>query len=417
MFAMSRPLGPDPNFRLRDLTFSAYIPTVLFSIGQGAVIPVIPLFAKDLGASIVVASLIVGLRGLGQFLFDMPAGIAVSKWGDKWTMVLGTAMVGIVAVGAAFSPSVIALAVLVLIMGGGWAFWQIARLAYVSEVAPIEQRGRALSMLGGLNRVGNFIGPVIGGGLGAQFGLESAFIAQAVMGVAAAAMMFIVVREGSNTEQLGGHGLAGRVVDTVVENRTAFLTAGPPMIALSILRQARQVFLPLWGDSIGLNVAQIGAVTSISFFADAGVFYPVGYIMDRFGRKWAAVPCLLTLAVGFLVLPFTSETYGFGLVAVITGIGNGFGAGINMTLGADLAPDTGRGEFLGVWRLLADAGQVGGPAVISGLTAIGSLALASFASAGIGFAGAAMMAFFVAETLKRPPLVIAKTTTKDKSTV
>ena len=96
-------------FRLRDLTFSVYVPTMLFSIGQGAVIPIIPLFARDLGASVAFASLIVAMRGLGQLIFDMPAGIAVSRWGDKGAMVAGTAMIGLVAVGAAFSPSPVVL--------------------------------------------------------------------------------------------------------------------------------------------------------------------------------------------------------------------------------------------------------------------------------------------------------------------
>jgi MFS family permease len=394
------------EFKIRSLTLSVYIPTILFSIGQGAVIPVIPLFALDLGASVAAAGLIVALRNIGQLIFDMPAGIAVSKWGDKGAMVAGTAMVSIVAIGAAFSPSPLVLGPLVLIMGGGWAFWQLARLAYVSEVAPIEQRGRALSMLGGMNRVGNFIGPVIGGLLGREFGLESAFIAQAVMGLAASAMMFAVVRKGSGSEEMeGGHGLTGRLASTVIDNRRIFLAAGIPIIALSVLRQARQIFIPLWGDDIGLDVAEIGLVTSLSFLADAGVFYPVGAIMDRFGRKWAAVPCLMTLAIGLIILPATDEFYGFLVVAMLTGVGNGFGAGINMTLGADFAPEVGRGEFLGVWRLISDAGGAAGPLVISLLTAIGSLGLASVASGGIGLVGAVIMIVFVPETLRRANIV------------
>src|SRR5947199_2747988 len=116
------PAAASKEFRLRELTFSVYVPTILFSIGQGAVIPVIPLFAKDLGASVVVASLIVAFRGFGQLIFDLPAGVAVSRWGDKWAMVAGTALVATVAVGAAFSPSAVVLAGLVLCMGGGWAF-------------------------------------------------------------------------------------------------------------------------------------------------------------------------------------------------------------------------------------------------------------------------------------------------------
>jgi sugar phosphate permease len=72
-----------------------------------------------------------------------------------------------------------------------------------------------------------------------------------------------------------------------------------------------------------------------------------------------------------------------------------------MTLGADFAPDVGRGEFLGVWRLLADIGQAGGPAIISVITGVSSLAAASVVSGGIGFVGAVVLLAFMPETLKK----------------
>src|SRR5688572_8507052 len=100
-------------FSLRSLTFTVYVPTILFSIGQGAVIPIIPLFARELGSSLAAAALVVAMRGLGQLVFDLPAGVAVSRWGDKGAMVAGTALIGTVAVGAALSPTPVVLAVLV----------------------------------------------------------------------------------------------------------------------------------------------------------------------------------------------------------------------------------------------------------------------------------------------------------------
>jgi MFS family permease len=342
---MSQPArsGQEP-FRLSSLVFSVYLPTILFSIGQGAVIPIIPLFARELGASVAAAAFIVGLKGIGQLIGDLPAGIAVSKWGDKGAMVCGTALIGVTAIGASLSSSPAVLGVLVLIMGIGWAFWQLARLTYVTEAAPLEHRGRALSMTGGMNRIGNFIGPAIGGLLGEYAGLEAAFMLQAVMGLSAAAMMFIVVRDSRGSEALTMHGLGGRVVDTVVDNREIFLRAGPPVIALGILRQARQVFLPLWGEQIGLGAGQIGLITSASFFIDASIFYPVGIVMDTRGRKWVAVPCLVLMAIGLAILPLTDSFGAFLVVGMLTGLGNGFGAGINMTLGADFSPDVSSGE-------------------------------------------------------------------------
>ena len=389
------------TFHLNSLTLSVYLPTFLFSVGQGAVLPIIPLFALELGASVAAASFVVGMRGLGLMLFDIPGGVAVSRFGDKGVMVLGTAMVASVAIGASASKSVVVLAMLMLIMGGGWSFWQLARLAYLSEVTPNDQRGRAISLVGGAHRLGLFLGPILGGFLGQYYGLASVFYAQAVMGLAASALMFIVVRKSSGSEELAGHGIGGRLVATVGEHRAIFLTAGCAVIALQILRQGQQVFLPLWGVAIGLDVAQIGLVYGMASLLDASLFYPVGYIMDRWGRKWASVASLLTLALGLLLLPATTEIYGYALVAMLTGIGNGFGAGIVQILGADFTPVERRGEFLGVWRFIGDAGNAGGPFVVSAIVGVASLGVASVFSAGVGFAGAAVMGLLVPETLQR----------------
>ncbi len=394
---------PAPPFRLRSLVASVYLPTLLFAIGQGAVLPIIPLFALQLGGSAAAAGFVVGMRGLGLMLFDLPGGMVVSRFGDKGAMVAGTGLVAAAAVGASLTRSVGLFALLILLMGGGWAFWHVARLAYVTEVTPSPQRGRALSFLAGLHRAGWFIGPILGGFLAKLYGLESAFYAQAVLGAAAAAIMFVVVRGGEDAEDLGGPGMAGRLLTTVVEHRDVFLRAGGAILALQILRQGRQVFLPLWGDAVGLDVAGIGLVFGASAFVDFALFYPVGSLMDRRGRKWASVPSLLLLALGLLALPATQEITGYALVAVLLGIGNGLGAGIVMTLGADFAPPGRRGEFLGVWRFIGDAGNAAGPFVVSAIAGAASLGLASALTGGIGLAGALLMALAVPETLRGGP--------------
>ena len=394
-------LPAHPPFKLSTLTFSVYLPTLLFSIGEGAVLPIIPLFARERGATVAAAALVVAMRALGTMLFDVPSGFVVSRFGDKGAMVAGTALVAVVAIGAPLSRSLVVLAALILVMGGAWAFWQVGRLTYVTEITPIEQRGRALSLAGGVSRAGTFVGPILGGLLGKYYGLESAFYAQAVMVFAASVMVFIVVRKTSDSEETGRHGFGGRLVATVVQHRDIFLSAGLAVIALQMVRQGRDVFLPLWGDSIGLDVAQIGLVFGVSSLLDVGLFYPVGYVMDRWGRKWAGVPSLLTLSLGLLILPVTTELYGFTLVAMLTGIGNGLGPGIVMTLGADFAPRARRGEFLGVWRFISDVGSAGGPLTVSAIAGVASLGLAAAFTAVVGFTGALVMWLGVPETLRR----------------
>jgi MFS family permease len=348
----------EPAFNPRSLIASVYLPTFLFSVGQGAVIPAVPLLAVNLGASAALASLIVGMRGIGTLALDVPGGILESKLGDKFVMVAGTGLVALVAIGASFSTSPLQLALLMLVMGGGWSFWLLARLAYVSEAVPAHQRGRVLSVVGGTNRIGNFVGPLVGG-------------------------------------------------STLSAHRRIFATAGFAVIMLQLLRQARQVFLPLWGKSIGLDIQEISLVFSFSTAIDMLLFYPAGNVMDRWGRKWVAVPSLLVLSASVAMIPLA---HGFALLAVVgllAGFGNGIGAGLAMTLGADFAPPETRGEFLGMWRFVGDVGTAGGPLLIGLLAGIATLGAASVTVACFGLAGALLLMRLVPEPLRRSPPVTA----------
>ena len=60
--------------------------------------------------------------------------------------------------------------------------------------------------------------------------------------------------------------------------------------------------------------------------------------MDRYGRAAVAVPAMITLGVGFVLLPLTHTALTVGLVACLMGLGNGISSGVVLTLGADAAP-------------------------------------------------------------------------------
>lgn len=395
------PPAPAP-FRIRDLGLSVYLPTFLFAVGQGAVIPFTPLFARELGASVALASLIVAIRGFGMVVFDIPAGILVGSIGERYAMVVGTAVLALVAIGSALTTSPLVFAALMFVMGFSWSIWQLARLAYVSEQAPPEVRGRALSLVGGVNRVGNVVGPLLGGLIGVQFGLASSFYLQAVLAVLASGLMFMLIRGGSDRFEAAGHGsVMERFTEIVAENRRVFATAGFATVCLSVLRASRQTIIPLWGDHIGLSATAVGGVFSASNTMDMLLFYPTGSVMDRMGRKWVAIPCLTTIAVGLILIPFATNTPLFIAVAMLTGFGNGMGAGIVMTLGADFSPPRNRAEFLGVWRLISDMGQLGGPLMLGAITAAATLGAASVATGAVGLVGAWVMWLLVPETLPK----------------
>jgi MFS family permease len=169
------------------------------------------------------------------------------------------------------------------------------------------------------------------------------------------------------------------------------------------MRATRQLLVPLFGQAMGLDAAAIGLVYSLSAGIDMCLFYPVGLLIDRRGRKWSAIPSILLFSIGLALLPAATGFYSLLGVGLLLGIANGLGTGIVMIIGADLAPRSDRrGQFLGLWRLIGDIGMSVSPLLSAAMVGLASLAAASFAAAGIGVVGAAIMAAWVPETLKRP---------------
>ncbi len=148
----------------------------------------------------------------------------------------------------------------------------------------------------------------------------------------------------------------------LAEHRRVLLTLGTGVMLISAARSTRQSIVPLWADSQGIDAATVSVIYGISAGVDVLLFYPGGAIMDRFGRVYVAVPAMIVLGLGFLLLPLTGAPPGITAVATLMGLGNGISAGVVMTLGADASPAADRAQFIGGWRLCNDLGSAGGTA-------------------------------------------------------
>ena len=122
--------------------------------------------------------------------------------------------------------------------------------------------------------------------------------------------------------------------------------------------------------------------------------WPGGFLMDTRGRMVVAVPVVLSMAIACLLLPLAQSAWSIALVMALIAAGNGLGAGIVMTLGADASPEVGRSQFLGAWRLCGDIGNSGGPLLVSAVAAIAPLAVACLTLGVLGLAGAGWVGYW-----------------------
>lgn len=389
------PPGTTGAFSLRAIALPAFGPTVVLAIGQGAVLPVLALRARELGASVSMAALVVALIGIGQLAAALPAGALVSRIGERRALVAASFVEAVALAVGGLATSFVLFAAVATLLGVTGAVFNLARQAYLTDAVPLDKRARALSTLGGVNRIGLFVGPFLGAAVVHWWGIPAAF--HLATGTALAAVVVILMVPDLPPHHLAvvGERTRASVLSVLRENRRTLLTLGTGVLVVAGARACRTSVLPLWAEAAGLSASATAVVFGIAGAVDMLLFYPAGLVMDRWGRAWIAVPTVVTLGIGMMLLPLTHSIAPLTMVAILMALGNGIGSGIVMTLGADVAPPASRPQFLGGWRLFADFGAAAGPLLVSAISLVAPLAVAIVTVGGLSVLGGGWLARWV----------------------
>ncbi|GAA1314863.1 MAG: MFS transporter [Brachybacterium tyrofermentans] len=408
---------------LWSLAPSVYAPTLLEFAGLAALMPVIPLLALDLGFAAWQAAALTTVFGLTSFLGPIPAGRFISRVGARRALVsTGVLLVlsnlvafVVLTPGVHGSPGLrhqLTFLGLLLVMAISTQVWQLGRQAYLGTALPPTMRARGMTMFGGVIRLGEVIGPLLGAlvmALGSDTGV---FILFAVTAAAGTVMIAIFLPPGESRptprrprgERIP-RSMARSRLDRAVLSRMAMVGLGiaPVMMA----RVNRPVIVPLLGASLGLDSVWISLVFGVCAALEILLVIPAGTLMDRYGRAAVAVPCALLMGAGFILLAILGTTlagHGTTLAVVallvpslLIGLGNGMGAGIVMTLGIDVSPVHDRTRYLAWWNTMLGSGRLAAPLVVTAIALVAPIALAGAATGGLCLAGG----IWLARTLPR----------------
>jgi len=397
-----------PPFPWRQVALPAFGPSLIGSIGTGAVAPILALAARDLGASVALAAFFVALPLLAELLLALPVGALIDRLGERVALTLGALLAAGAGLLGWYAASLWSLAAAVVLLGPSGVVLVVARQSWLGQVAPPSQRARAMSTLGGVVRIGWFLGPLGAAPLIAIVGPRGSFLVLGAAGLLAAALtwwsMDLDHLELDGLESLPrSHPGSGRrsrlrggaLRHTWAAHRHTFLTVGLGVLVIGLARTARTAVVPLWAQHIGMSASDVALLFSLTFGLEMLLFFPAGWIMDRFGRVWVAVPVAVGLGGALLALPLATTPAWVVVATLVMGLSNGMGSGVVMTLGADLAPENGRGAFLGIWRWLNLIGTNGAALLVSAVTAFAGLASAAVLVGALAVAGGGWLARWV----------------------
>lgn len=363
----------------RDLTFTILVPNALLGAGQGALGTAIPIAAIQMGASYSVASLIAAMLTVGVLVSTLPAGWLVARVSEKWAMFAAALASLVAALTAYLAPNLGVLVVAVTVMGAGTSVFAMGRHTWVTTSTPASTRGRVISTMAGMFRLGVMVGPFLAAlSFAITHDAKSAFVAVAITS-AGICVVVAAARFPAATPRSGGETPPG-AFRTVWRHRGVLARLGTLVAVIAMMREARRIVLPLVGVAVGLSEVRVALVIGVASALDFSLFYLGGSMTDRLGRLWVAIPALVSFGSSFVLiavidlLPWSTTWY--VVAALVMSVGNGISAGIVGTVGSDLAQSRGPAAFLSSWRLITDGGAAVAPLGVAGITAVASVGAA-----------------------------------------
>lgn len=355
-------------------------------IGFGIVLPLLPFFATELGASPLEVGMIVGSYSAMQFLFSPLWGRLSDRVGRRLPLVVGLA-------GSAASYVIFALArttwVLLVsrVVAGAMGATVAVAQAYIADSTTLERRARGMGLIGVAFGLGFIIGPAIGGAL-SRWGFVVAGYAAAVASLAAAVAAWLLLPGGRPAVTAEVRSAEGAVAGPGAPRGAAAAPKGAARPGARRLGEAAAVLVrpalrgpilafftatvgfaaytttfPLFLESpLGLTAAHAGG-----FFALAGlcsvVFQGglVGPLAERAGEARVSALGAGVLGAGLLLLGWLEGVLAAAVLVAVVGAGWGLLAPSLQSLVSRRAGAAEQGGVLGVNQSLSSLGRVIGP--------------------------------------------------------
>ena len=375
-------------------------------LGFGAVIPVLPLYAKSFDVSQTAIGATVAVYGVARVFLGLPTGKVADRLGRRAALAIGGAVTVLGNVWCAAAPTYLELLMARLVAGAGAGIVLTAGLIVLADIASPATRGRTLAIYQGVFLFAVGIGPFPGGFLAERFGLEAPFLVYAVMGAVVTAVAWFAVAE---TRALGGMpGGASTTVRLREQVRALLGDIGFRLVCLiglvGALARTGGLFsiVPILGrERLSLSATEIGFGFALGSIVGLLVTYPAGYMADRFGRKAVIVPATVLIGVSMLAFSLATDYAWFLAACLIWGGAITASGAAPAAYAADAAPEGANAAAMGSYRMLSDVGYVVGPILLGWLGDAGGLDLPLLTAAAGLFLMAGLFGLFATETVRK----------------
>lgn len=351
----------------RQILITLLLSVFIALLGIGIIIPVMPVFATELGANGLALGMIIAAFSVSRGLLQPVVGNLSDRLGRKGFLVTGLFVYGLVGLLIPQAGSIINLLLIRAFQGVGSAMIVPIGMAYMSVLAPPGQEGRYQSYLNIAIFCGIGCGPVIGGIVSDLLGFESVFYVMAALSFGA----FILVLKNMPAQQAQVKASATGLLKSLQMMMQSRLTRGILLARLvtMVIMVPSMAFLPLlMTQTIGASGLQIGFVIACRTLVNAVLQVPAGKVADKYNKLFLLITGCICLSGVIMLIPFMKTFVMFLLIYCLLGLGEAI---IWPVLGAYASIEGrkryGHGTMMGVFSLAMSGGIMAG-AMLAGFS-------------------------------------------------
>ncbi len=334
--------------------------------GVGIVVPLLPIYAHDLGASGLYIGLIFGAFSISRTFLLPYFGRKSDQKGRKPFIVAGLFAYTVVSLAFMLSNSVESLIALRFLQGIASAMIMPAVQAYVGEITPTGREGFTMGLFNMSMFLGLSIGPLIGGIIRDRFSLGTSFASMGFLTFLGFMLSFFLLPP-TKSERVVSRGIEPLPWKWVLQDKE--------MAGLFFFRLAYAAcigviwsFLPVLADlEFSLSSSSIGILVTIGVFSSGLLHVPMGFMADRVNRKMMVVAGGLIITYAIFSFDW-ADSYGDLLSAsILFGLGGGVSMPALMALAVLKGGEIdGMGSVMGLLAMAHSLGMLAG-SLLAGL--------------------------------------------------
>ena len=345
---------------------------ILFSIlflvmlGFGIIIPILPFYAENLGASEALFGWLMASYSIMQFFFAPIWGRLSDRIGRKPVLIIG--LVGYIVSFTifAFSEELWMLFLARLIAGLLSSATLPTAMAMIADQTTDEERGKSMGILGAGIGLGFILGPAIGGLLSrySLFGLSplaSPFLFTAAISLVPLILAIIFIKETLIVRNRTNKGIHKKRSYHILKSHLSFVYLAAFIVSFT-LAGLESTFAYFAKDRANIDSYRLGYIFAIMGTANA--FVQGGLIgrLIKFGEEITIKIGLTISSVGFMLIVFADSFWELAIFLPVFGIGNGM---MRPSISSLISKKTkiGYGSAIGIMDSMDSLGRIIGPPV------------------------------------------------------